>query len=148
MVVSKKMYNFALSMVKHLIYIGMGSNVQSGERVLQWTRRKLRIMFGSTVHFSAPVLTDPIDFPYPTKFLNQIGAIITERPQLVVESLLKDLEQQMGRKKSAVARGIVVLDLDLLSFDRNIVRPADWERPYVKDGVAELQNWVHVVLSH
>lgn len=128
-------------MEKHIIYIGMGSNVSSAVRILLWARRKLRASFGSMVHFSKPVLTDPIDYPYPDKFLNQVGAIVTDRPMVVVESLLKSFEVHMRTTRPST-EGQVVLDLDLLWVDGTVMRPNDWERPYIQEGVAELHKWV------
>lgn len=111
-------------------------------RVLQWARRKIRAALGGMCHFATPVLTDPIDYPFPNKFLNQMGVIITERSPYVIQSLLKNIEQQMGRRDSDVKNGKVVLDIDVLSVDDEVLRPVDMQRPYVHKGILEMTPWL------
>lgn len=52
--------------------------------------------------------------------------------------LLKELEQEAGRTAIDSIEGVVVLDLDLVIWDRRIVRPSDFDRPYFNRGYRQL----------
>lgn len=125
-------------MDSHLFHIAIGSNMANAPRVLEWTRRKLRAKFGTMCRFSHPVWTEPIDYPYPFPFLNQVAEITTNRPLGVLEALLKAMEKEMMHRRCNPGEGRRIVDIDLLSFDGEVLRPDDWERPYVKDGIAAL----------
>lgn len=124
-------------MSSHTLYIALGSNMLTAPRVLEWARRKMRAMFG-LLRASKPVWTEPIDYPYPFLFLNQVVEITTERPLAVLRVLLKTLEEEMMARKSVTEEGRRIIDIDLLAFDGEVLRPDDWQRPYVQEGVAEI----------
>ena len=126
-------------MSQHTIYIGIGTNLPAVQKVLSWTHRKLAEAFGSDARFSTPEKTEPVDFPFPCTFTNQLAIIRTGVPLVIVRSLLKSIERQMGRKEEDVSKGIVKLDLDLLRTDDKVLRPNDWERDYIRRARQELQ---------
>lgn len=125
-------------MSNHVAFVALGSNLPTAPRVLEWTRRKMRAIFSTSCRFSHAEWTEPIDYPYPYKFLNQIVMISTERSRPVLEVLLSHLEDEMQLRRVTVDEGRIVMDIDLLTFDGDILRPTDWERDYVKRGVEEL----------
>lgn len=124
----------------HVAFVALGSNMPTAPRVLEWTRRKMRAIFSTSCRFSHLEWTEPIDYPYPFPFLNQIVMISTERSQAVLGVLLKHLEDEMQTRRSKPGEGRVIMDIDLLSFDGEVLRPSDWERDYVQRGVAELKT--------
>ena len=127
-------------MSSHSVILALGSNLASAPRVLEWTRRKLRSLFGTDCQFSRPVWTEPIDYPYPFPFLNQVVELKTDRPLIIVSSLLKTLEDGMRHRKSATEEGRVIVDIDLLAYDHEVLRPKDWDREYIQNGLHKLQG--------
>ena len=127
-------------MVKHIIYIGIGSNLSSAEEMLALARRYLMELSEDEALFSTPITTEPIDFPWPAPFLNQVARITTTRAVDDVKVSLKRIERQAGRRRGDKQRGIVCLDLDLLAVDGVVFRPADWQRSYIRQGVEELEQ--------
>ncbi len=48
------------------------------------------------------------------------------------------IERDHGRTPEDKSRGIVKIDIDLLCYDGELLKPEDWQRGYVREGVAEL----------
>ena len=127
-------------MTTHTFYIGMGSNAPDAEAQLATARQLLADRTCARLWFSTPVLTAPIDFPHPALFANQVALCEAAVEPSALRQLLKDIERTMGRLPWHKREGRVVIDLDLLSTDGRVCRRADWCRPYVRDGVSELEG--------
>lgn len=133
-----------MNMSTHRIYIGIGTNQKEADRVLARTRQKLLKALGDKALFSTPVQTEPIDFPTPALFTNQLAVFETTVPEEEIHIILKRIERQTGRRTGDKARGVVKLDLDLLRIDDEVVRPTDWERSYIQQAVMEIMR-IHSV---
>lgn len=126
-------------MVKHIIYIGMGSNLSSAAEVLAEARCWLEELSDDEAYFSTPVSTAPVDFPWPALFMNQVARIRSTMTLEEVKASLKRMERRAGRRRGDKQRGVVRLDLDLLAVDDDVLRPSDWQRPYIRQGIEELE---------
>ena len=73
----------------------------------------------------------------PTRWL---ASIPTSAPTRCVPACLKAIEREAGRVPEDKPREIVRLDIDLLSCDGRVLKPADMERGYVRQGLKELMN--------
>lgn len=80
-----------------------------------------------------------VDFIYPCIFTNALVKGRTELSINQLEDALKDIEIKFGRTKEQVDKGIVVLDLDILLYDKCKCRIKDWEREYIKVLLKELE---------
>lgn len=60
--------------------------------------------------------TEPVDFPYPALFLNQLAAFHTEKTRDELRQSFKAIERQCGRLPEDKAQGIVRMDIDLLTY--------------------------------
>ena len=129
---------FAAAMSKHILYIGIGTNLENSEIAIRWAERKLAEAFRGEQRFSTPQRTEPIGINCPRMFTNQVAWVETTVPTTFIRPLLKSLERQFGRKPEDLAKGLVKLDLDLLWMDGEVLRQEDWERDYVQSAVAEL----------
>ncbi len=125
-------------MEKHIIYIGIGTNLEDGDIVLQWAKRQLINSFGGKQRYSTPQRTEPVDFPYSQMFTNQVALIETTVSPTLIRSLLKDLERLFGRTPEDKAKGFVKIDLDLLCLDGQVLKEKDWKRADVVAARAEL----------
>ena len=137
-VVSKKVCTFALEMIKHKLYISIGTNLSTADQVLLWTKRKLAISFRGEAVYSTAVQTEPINFPDSAPFTNQLVELTTTLTTKMARPLLKQMERELGRTDEDKQRGVVRLDLDILWQDGEVLKPEDWERDWVKAAVAEL----------
>lgn len=126
-------------MQTHQMIIGMGSNIPTAAELLKTAVSRLREMAVGEVVLSTPEETEPIDFEGTSWFINQVALIPTLLEPAEVKAHLKRIERQAGRTKAQTRQGIVRLDLDLLWVDGCVLRPEDWQRPYIQRGVAEIQ---------
>lgn len=87
------------------------------------------------------IMTEPEGTDAHSKpYLNQ--AIIIEsyaNPDEII-SIFKLIERQNGRTAESKSSGIVPLDIDLLVYDEQILKPADMEKAYVISAVSSLSD--------
>lgn len=92
--------------------------------------------------FSTPEITDPIDLPEGTKaFLNLVGMIPTNQDMESFVAHLKEIEKQLGRDPDDDEEGIIPMDLDLLEWNDEAIKPRDLVRPYVVAGLEEIDEF-------
>lgn len=53
---------------------------------------------------------------------------------------LKQIEFEVGRRPEDKLAERVCLDIDLLVYDDEILKPEDMRRPYIREGVKELNE--------
>lgn len=124
----------------HHVYIGMGSNVPEGIDLLARAALRLKELAVGEVFMSSPETTEAIDFPWPALFVNQVVSLVTALDPDELNSRLKHIERELGRTPKETRRGVIRLDLDLLSYDDQILRRDDWERAYIQRGIAEIRE--------
>ena len=126
-----------ISLNRTMTYIlCLGSNEQKKES-LQLARERLQSIFPD-IHFADEEETEPVGFIRSEKFLNQVGVFTSDLPMSEIKSTLKEIEREAGRKPEDKENGIVLLDIDLLADESMIYKPVDWDRDYVRRGIAQL----------
>ena len=66
------------------------------------------------------------------RYLNCLGTAHTDHSVAQVIRALKNVERRVGDSRQQRIRGIVNIDIDLLSFDGEKYHTADWEKDYLK----------------
>ena len=139
------------------VFIGVGTN--EGDRAANISRavHALGRMEGLRVIQMAPRYdTDPVGGPPQGTFLNTVVEVATTLPPHALLTRLKHLEQQLGRKPSAIRWGPRVIDLDILLYGEAIVQeprltiphPLMHERRFVLEPLAQLApTLVHPVIG-
>jgi 2-amino-4-hydroxy-6-hydroxymethyldihydropteridine diphosphokinase len=84
------------------------------------------------IFFSEPILTEPEDDKYAYLFRNVLAKVDTEMSQEEVIDKIKQTERAVGRTPRDKYLGKMVIDIDLLKYNDNILRPQDYERDYVQ----------------
>ncbi len=122
---------------KHQAFLTLGCNVDKEKHIpfvieaLQGRSCSLR---------QTPLMTTtPIDFPYPSDDFANIGFLIETTLELnAFKAFLKGLEEVCGRTKanSELRPELVPMDLDLIAWDGELIKPKDLQRPYVQDCLA------------
>ena len=90
----------------------------------------------TSVHFTSAIFTEPVGSLRNEPYLNQLCKGMTELGPNLLSEVLKETERRLGRRHNE--EGIVVVDLDLLQYDKERFHLKDWERNYVKDLINEL----------
>lgn len=117
--------------------ISIGSNERRVEN-MALARRRLAQLFAD-IRFSAERETDPLCLHRPCRFSNQVACFHSGLCADEVRSRLKTIEREAGRVPQDKSLEIVRLDLDLLMCDGRVLKPADMERAYVRQGMEELK---------
>lgn len=120
---------FAGIMNKALISIGTNDN---REENLALCQQLLRERFAD-IHFSVTSITTPYGENYKENFLNQLAIVQTVSSKEEVAALLKSLEKKIGRTDEDKFCGKVKIDIDLLTWNEEVLKPTDMKRTYVAD---------------
>lgn len=119
-------------------FIGIGSNFSTDVYVLR-ACLSLRTLFQNIV-FSQMLMTDPVDWISESKFRNMVVYCNTQLSATDLIVKLKQIEQELGREKEDKDKGVVLIDLDLLSYNGAIIKQNDWNRDDVIKCVNELRK--------
>lgn len=117
-------------------FIGLGSNESTADTLLA-ARAELQAAFPG-IRFGRIRLTQPIDFSSPRTFFNTAAVCDSLFTAEQLKARFKEIERALGRRANDKLQGIVKIDIDLLSYGGRVLKPADWERPYVREAREEL----------
>ncbi len=65
-------------------------------------------------------------------YLNRIASLETAMTEKEVTELMKTIERKNGRTPADKETGLVPLDIDLLQYDSQILKPLDFEKEYIR----------------
>lgn len=122
----------------------LGSNSNAAEHVAEAMER-LRRVFPSDIRFSEVLESLAISKSgdmavVDGKYLNALCLGNTELPLDGVQPILKTMETEMGRKRGAEAKGLVAIDLDLVVWNGDVVRPWDVAQTYYQNCLKSLHH--------
>lgn len=110
--------------------LSIGSNTFAKTNIDK-ARRMLTRLFPDIV-FSQSVLSEPDDERYSFLFRNVLAKGETELlPDEVIEKI-KQTERAVGRSPRDKYLGKVIIDIDLIRYNEEILRPVDFQREYVQ----------------
>ncbi|MDD2327874.1 MAG: 2-amino-4-hydroxy-6-hydroxymethyldihydropteridine diphosphokinase [bacterium] len=112
------------------ILLSIGSNIFAKTNIDK-ARRMLTRLFPDIL-FSQSVLSEPDDDRYSFLFRNVLAKAETELlPEEVIEKI-KQTERAVGRSPRDKYLGRVIIDIDLIRYNDEILRPEDFQREYVQ----------------
>jgi len=120
--------------MKYIVLIGSNDE---GEKHLNLARQKLGEIFND-IQYSCLMITEPVGMNNPAKFHNQLAVFQSELQPSVIKGILKQLEVEAGRMPEDKQSEIIKLDMDLLASDKEIYKSQDWERDFVRMGLADM----------
>lgn len=109
----------------------MGSN-DDRERNITFCKSLLENFFGE-MFYSNTSVTTPYGQSYKQDFLNQLAVFYTDKTKTEIISMLKSMEKEIGRKDEDKSLGLVKIDIDLLRWNDEILKPEDMKRLYVTE---------------
>jgi 2-amino-4-hydroxy-6-hydroxymethyldihydropteridine diphosphokinase len=118
------------------VIIGVGSNVEARRHVSQ--AKNLLSTEHHLLKESTFVLTSAIGFADQPNFLNGAFEIETEMDADAFRAYLKNLENRLGRVRTENKNGPRTIDLDIITWNGQVVNNDYYEREFVKNAVAEL----------
>ncbi len=128
-------------MDEKICFISLGSNTD-GEKNLEKARKELTRYFPD-IRYDEACRTYPINLHNPSLFVNQIALFHTFYSLYEVKCVLKDIEHSCAEIPKDKANEIIRIDIDLLQFGQEILKPEDMKRPYVRSGLRHLSKWLN-----
>lgn len=120
------------------VIIGIGCNVEPRENGVEeaigWLGTVLVGMTASAVYVTRPEGT--ARYPYA----NAVVAGMTDLSKSDLTAMLKDYETAHGRTPRLKALDIVPVDLDLVVYDGDVLRPGDFEALYFTIGYNQIEK--------
>jgi 2-amino-4-hydroxy-6-hydroxymethyldihydropteridine diphosphokinase len=121
----------------------LASNSEAAEHMAEATRR-LQMVFPKDIRFSEVLESCAVTKAGELSeegglYLNAICLANTELTLDWVQSVLKEMESEMGRKRMPDAKWVVAIDLDLVVWNGDIIRPWDVAQTFYKDCLISLQ---------
>lgn len=117
-------------------YIALGSNYQREINIFLASKELVDVF--DRVLFSEAIETLPIGIDSSTLFLNRVAKCYTRLSQKEITEKLKHIEKSLGRCKDNP--NIVAIDLDLISYEKLILKVTDFQRDYIKEGIKEIMT--------
>lgn len=111
-------------MSQHTCYLTLGSNVSAA--YVRLARERLTRLFPG-ISFGIELQTLPMGLDNPAPFTNQTARFETILTPDEIRPLLKHVEHASGRTTEEKAREIIRLDIDLVRYDQEIIKPENWE---------------------
>ncbi len=112
------------------IILSLGANSNS-EINIAAADDLLRSNFVS-IYFSEPVYTEPIGDIKTGLFLNQVAIAYTSNYPDEINKILKQVERTLGRTPESKVQGSIPIDIDLLQWNEQVLKPDDLQRDYVR----------------
>ncbi|MDO5664422.1 MAG: 2-amino-4-hydroxy-6-hydroxymethyldihydropteridine diphosphokinase [Bacteroidia bacterium] len=118
------------------ILVSLGSNIYSKQNIDK-AKRMLAYYFPD-VMFSQSVITIEEDERNFFPFRNVLAVFNNELPPEEIVQKLKSIEFAMGRQPKDKEMGKIIIDIDLLQYGDQILRPEDYEKEYVQTLLKEI----------
>ena len=123
-------------MNQHTCILCLGSNFYRIAH-MAYAQRELKKHF-PTIRFSEEMETEAIGSRFLSPFSNQVASFDTTLSSEEVRAILKQIERDLGRLPEEKPQGVIRIDIDLLMYDDCVLKPADLERDFVKEGLKSL----------
>lgn len=116
--------------VSHTCLLCMGSNLDARLHLKNAEESLQRLFPG--IEWGEIVETQPERMSNPQPFLNRAARFHTSLAMKEVRNLLKEIEQTNGRTPQSKEEGRIPLDIDLLTYDQQVLKPLDLKKEYVR----------------
>ena len=119
------------------LVISLGSNDRQETNMII-AKQLLEQLFGD-IQFTKSVWTNPIGIE-SDRFLNCLAIAHTKHREPQIKSALKRIEIRCGDTRAFRSINIVRMDIDILLFDGQRLHAEDWQRPYIKNLMKEINQ--------
>lgn len=119
--------------------IGLASTRTDGNILLQ---QAIEILTHTCISakFSTCYLTAPVGTHSKNDYWNCIGIVESELGFETLKQHYKEMEKNAGRQPNSKQTGDVPLDIDIVVWNGEIIRPHDWEQGYFQKGLKQLNK--------
>mgnify|MGYP001944108723 CR=1 FL=1 len=122
----------------HKVLIGIGTNSDANSNM------KLAInyllSYFPNIKFTNWIETQPFGVGFTAPFLNALAYLKTDMDREQLQQLLKTIERDMGRLPSHKKEGKIIIDIDLIKYDGDILKPDDFRHDYMQQLLEEIKE--------
>jgi 2-amino-4-hydroxy-6-hydroxymethyldihydropteridine diphosphokinase len=126
-------------MEENRFVVCLGSNIDRQRNIFKAGR--MIASKAGFIKFCPARYTKSIGMETSVTFLNQVVVGDTNLDKESFVEFLKFLEYHLGRTDDEKQKGIIKIDADLLMWNDEIIRPEDFERDYIRESMAALQDF-------
>lgn len=120
------------------IIIALGSNTNPRQN-MERASSAIELLLPD-IRWSEAVYTAPEACSNPALFLNRVGIAHTSLPVADLIRHFKQIERALGRVPENKHQGIIPMDIDLLQWNSELLKPDDLQRSYIKAGISQLSE--------
>ena len=125
-------------MSKNVCIIGIGSNINAESNIQEML--EMLKMEVDVLKVSNFLKTEPIGIKDQPEYTNGAVKIETSHTKKELKKVLKNIEDQLGRDRSAPKFGPRTMDLDIVVWDGEIVDEDYFTRGFLKTSVDEINQ--------
>lgn len=119
------------------VILSLGSNSHDSNeqmrRCIHWLQNTLQVTAKSTVYRTAATNGKDADYT------NAVVAVGTSIPIDQLNALIKQYERECGRTPQSKSLGSIPIDIDIVIFNDQVIRPKDFAQPYFTIGYQQLK---------
>lgn len=113
------------------ILISIGTNTQAPYNMNR--AKSILQSYFPTIQFTIEIENKPFGQNYKQWFLNTLGYFKSDLSKNEIISRCKNIEKTMGRLVEHKSEGKVIIDIDLIQWGDEIIKPNDFKRSYIID---------------
>ena len=119
-------------MIKHVVYLGLGSNLGDREQNLREAVRRISDRVGQVSRQSTFIETEPWGYASSNRYMNAVVRCETTKTPREVLMLTQQIERDLGRKTKSVSGSYAdrTIDIDILLYDDLTVDEPDLKIPH------------------
>ena len=124
--------------MNNAVVLSIGSN--SADREAQMTNCIAWLRGIATPTKLSSVYNSPASNGKDPDYLNAVAEIATALTHPELTKMLKDYERQCGRTPQSKALGSIPIDIDIVMWNGNVLRPKDFAQYYFAKGWDEINK--------
>lgn len=113
----------------HKVLLSIGSNTDAYFNLNR--AKSILLSYFPDIQFTTDIENKAFGENYKDWFLNTLGYFESDLNKSELISQFKDIENSMGRSVEDKIKGKVIIDIDLIRWDNEILKPDDFKRSYV-----------------
>lgn len=115
----------------HKVLLSIGANTQAHFNINR-AKSILQKQF-PTIRFTDDIESKPHGSGFINLFVNTLGYFESDLSKKDLIAHFKNIEKKMGREPKDKAEGKVIIDIDLIKWNSEVLKPEDFERSYIRN---------------
>lgn len=127
----------------HTAVLTLGSNVARAACIIEAARAAIDRV--AEVRAYSGAYLSPDDTGAGADYLNAVLELTTTLSLSEMADFAAGLEQRSGRTADSKSRGVMPLDVDIVVWDTEVIKPYDTTRPYFRTGYQKIHHESHLI---